>query len=167
MNKAFTTILIFLLSGVSFTCFAQNNQSVASGLGLYVFPSGDQDQETQNADEMTCYKWAKEQSGVDPMNLPDVQAAEVDHSMDGSAVKGAAGGAAAGAAVGAITGDAGDGAAIGAILGGIRGRRGKKAREKQQQQANNVAAAVTEQEYMNNFKKAFSACMEGKGYTVK
>jgi hypothetical protein len=150
------------------TCYIHaQNQSIAAGLGLYVFPSGNQDPETQGSDEMTCYSWAKEQSGVDPMNPPEVQAAQADHSMDGSAVKGAAGGAAAGAAVGAITGDAGDGAAIGAILGGIRGRRARTAREKQQQQANDVAAALTEQEYMNNFKKAFSACMEGKGYTVK
>ena len=160
-----TFITLSLIGGI-ICCHAQN-QSIAGGLGLYVFPSGNQDQETQNTDEMTCYKWAKEQSGVDPMNPPKVEAAQVDRSMDGSAVKGAAGGAAAGAAVGAITGDAGDGAAIGAILGGIRGHRAKKARERQQQQANNVGAALTEQEYMNNFKKAFSACMEGKGYTVK
>jgi hypothetical protein len=36
-----------------------------------------------------------------------------------------------------------------------------------QQQQNNAQAAATEQELMNNFKKAFSACLEGKGYTVK
>lgn len=156
---------IFLLGGLP--VIAQSNTSIASGLGIYVFPSEDQDQETQDADEMACYKWAKEQSGVDPMNPPEVQAGEVDRSPDGSAIKGAAGGAAAGAAIGAIGGDAGEGAAIGAILGGIRGRRAKKARNARQQQANQVAATLTEQEYMNNFKKAFSACMEGKGYTVK
>lgn len=156
---------IFLFGGLY--GFAQSNTSIASGLGIYVFPSEDQDQETQDADEMACYKWAKEQSGVDPMNPPKVQAGEVDKSPDGSAVKGAAGGAAAGAAIGAIGGDAGEGAAIGAILGGIRGRRAKKARNARQEQANQVAAALTEQEYMDNFKKAFSACLEGKGYTVK
>jgi len=36
-----------------------------------------------------------------------------------------------------------------------------------QQQRNNQAAAAAEKELMDNFKKAFSACMEGKGYTVK
>lgn len=156
---------IFLFAG--FSCVAQSNTSIASGLGIYVFPSEDQDQETQDTDEMACYKWAKEQSGVDPMNPPKVQAGEVDRSADGSAIAGAAGGAAAGAAIGAIAGDAGEGAAIGAILGGIRGRRAKKAREARQQQANEMAAAYAQEEYMNSFKKAFSACMEGKGYTVK
>ena len=129
--------------------------------------SNDQTKEQQDADEMACYRWAKEQSGVDPMNPPEVQAAQVDRSADGSAVVGAAGGAAAGAAIGAIAGDAGQGAAIGAVVGGLRGRRAKVAGDQRQQQANNAAAAAASEELMNNFKKAFAACMEGKGYTVK
>jgi hypothetical protein len=141
--------------------------TLASGFGLYVFPSEDQSREQQDADEMACYRWAKEQSGVDPMNPPEVQAAQVDRSADGSAVVGAAGGAAAGAAIGAIAGDAGQGAAIGAVVGGLRGRRSKVVGDQRQQQANNAAAAAAQEELMNNFKKAFSACMEGKGYTVK
>jgi hypothetical protein len=36
-----------------------------------------------------------------------------------------------------------------------------------EQQYNNVSAEAQEQELMENFNKAFSACMEGKGYTVK
>ena len=141
--------------------------SIASGLGLYVFPSNDQTQETMDADEIACYKWAKEQTGVDPTNPPQVQAAKVDKSPDGSAVVGSAKGAAAGAAIGAIAGDAGKGAAIGAVAGGLAGRRAKKAGDAAEQQQNNQDAATIEKELMDNFKKAFSACMEGKGYTVK
>lgn len=149
------------------TTYAQGNTSIASGLGLYVFPSNNQDKTQQDADEVACYKWAKEQTGVDPINPPEVQAAQVDRSVDGTAVKGAAGGAAAGAAIGAIAGDAGQGAAIGAVVGGLRGRRAKKVGDEVEQQYNNVAAQATEEELMNNFNKAFTACMEGKGYTVK
>ena len=156
---------IFLVMGVIQD--AKGQDTLASGFGLYVFPAEDQSKEQQDADEMACYRWAKEQSGVDPMNPPDVQAAEVDRSADGSAVVGAAGGAAAGAAIGAIAGDAGQGAAIGAVVGGLRGRRAKRVGDERQQQANNAAAANAEVELMNNFKKAFSACMEAKGYTVK
>lgn len=141
--------------------------TLASGLGLYVFPSKDQNKEQQDTDEIACYKWAKEQTGVDPLNPPEVQAAQVDRSADGTAVVGAAGGAAAGAAIGAIAGDAGKGAAIGAVVGGLRGRRAKVVGDEMQQQQNNAAAAAATQEMMNNFKKAFSACLEGKGYTVK
>jgi hypothetical protein len=146
---------------------AQENTTIGSGLGLYVFPSNDQTKEQQDADEIACYKWAKEQTGIDPINPPQVEAQQVDRSPDGTAVRGAARGAAAGAAIGAIAGDAGEGAAIGAVVGGLRGRRAKVVGDEMQQQQNNAAAAAQEKEMMDNFKKAFSACMEGKGYTVK
>lgn len=55
----------------------------------------------------------------------------------------------------------------GAIVGGVRGRRAKKAKDQQQQQANNAAADAASKEAANDYNKAFSACMEGKGYTVK
>ena len=161
---AITTMLI-----IAFVAEVQSQEdmSIAKGLGLYVFPSNDQDSDQQEMDEYKCYKWAKEQTGVDPINPPEVQAAEVDRSADGTAVKGAAVGAAGGAAIGAIAGDAGKGAAIGAVVGGVRGRRSKVVGDEMEQQANNQAAAATEKELMDNFNKAFSACLEGKGYTVK
>ena len=141
--------------------------NIGKGLGLYIFPTKNQDQETQDADEMACYKWAKEQTGVDPINLPQIQAEQVNRAPEGHAVVGAAKGAAAGAAIGAIAGDAGKGAAIGAVAGGLAGRRAKVAGDQREQQQNNAEAAAQEKALMDNFKKAFSACMEGKGYTIK
>jgi hypothetical protein len=141
--------------------------SVSKSLNMYVFPANEQTKEQQELDEFQCYKWAVEQSGVDPMNPPEVKAEQVDTSPDGTAVKGAAGGAAAGAAIGAIAGDAGKGAAIGATAGAIRGRRSKVYSDAKQQEQANQQAAATEAEMMNNFKKAYSVCLEGKGYTVK
>lgn len=166
MRIIFTLCLGFLI-GIGTPQKMNAQDTLASGFGLFVFPSNDQSKEQQDADEMACYRWAKDQSGVDPMNPPEVTAAQVDRSADGTAIVGAAGGAAAGAAIGAIAGDAGQGAAIGAVVGGLRGRRAKVAGDQRQQQANNAAAAAKQEELMNNFKKAFSACMEGKGYTVK
>ncbi len=142
-------------------------QSIASSLGLYVFPANNQDAATQEADEMACFTWAKNQSGYDPLNPTQVVGAQVDRSADGTALVGAGVGAAGGAAIGAIAGDAGKGAAIGAIVGGVRGRRTKVVGDERQQQANDQAAAAKEKELANNYNKAFSACMEGKGYTVK
>jgi len=142
-------------------------QDISKSLGLYVFPSKNQDKATQEADETACFKWAKEQSGYDPMNPTKVIAAEADTSLDGSAVVGAAGGAAAGAAIGAIAGDTGKGAAIGAVVGGLRGRRARKVGDHNEQQANNQAASAKSKELKGNYNKAFTACMEGKGYTVK
>jgi len=141
--------------------------SFAKSLGIYVFPAKNQDQATQDKDDGDCYKWAIEQSGVDPLNPTKVEAAKVDTSPDGTAVVGAAKGAAAGVAIGAIAGDAGKGAAIGAVAGGLAGRRAKMAGDAQQQQKNNQAAAQQQTAMSDSFKKAFTVCLEGKGYTVK
>ena len=163
-------ILSLLLICTLFTGFSiaqDQTATISSSLGLYVFPSNNQDAATQENDEIACYKWAKEQTGVDPINPPQIEAEEVDTGPDGTAVRSAARGAAAGAAIGAIAGDAGKGAAIGAVAGGMGGigaRRHHNAAEQQQAQAD---AAAQEKALMDNFKKAYTACMEGKGYTVK
>jgi len=139
---------------------------ISQSLKLFVYPSNSQTQQQQKEDEFECYKWAMEQSGVDPLNLPKVEA-EVQSGPTGGAVRGAARGAAAGAAIGAISGDAGKGAAIGATAGGMRGLgRGRQAQAQQNQQAQ-ANAAATEDDIKNTFIKAFSVCIEGKGYTIK
>lgn len=140
---------------------------ISAKLGLYAFPAKGQNQQQQKADEFECYKWAMEQSGIDPLNPPKVEAAPAQTGPSGGAVRGAAKGAAAGAAIGAIGGDAGEGAAIGAVAGGVAGRRkGKQAQAQQNQQAQ-TNAANQEKANMDSYKKGFSACMEGKGYTIK
>lgn len=167
MKKVIYTLIAF--SSFTYVLSAQtpNSSTLASGLGLYVFPTKDQNQATQDADEAACYKWAKEQTGVDPLTPPKVEAKQVDKSPDGTAIVGAAGGAAAGAAIGAIAGDTGKGAAIGAVAGGIRGRRAKVVGDQREQQQNNQEASAQQKGLMANFNKAFTACLEGKGYTVK
>lgn len=140
---------------------------ISSGLKLYVFPSKNQTKQKQKEDEFECYKWAMEQSGIDPLNLPKVQAAPAETGPTGGAVVGAAKGAAVGVAIGAIAGDAGKGAAIGAVAGGVAGRRQGKQAQAQQNQQSQAAATKSEQDMKNSFMKAFSACIEGKGYTIK
>jgi hypothetical protein len=140
---------------------------MSQGLKLYVYPAKGQSQQQQKKDEFECYKWAMEQSGVDPLNLPKVEAPPVQSGPTGGAVKGAAKGAAAGAAIGAITGDAGQGAAVGAAAGAMAGRRAGKQAQAQQNQQAQANTAAQEQAIMDSFKKAFSVCLEGKGYTIK
>lgn len=161
--------LVFMASQLLYSAalLASNDESIASQLNIYIFPENGQDKEQQEYDEYQSYKWAVEQTGVNPINPPEVEAEQIDTSPDGSAVKGSAKGAAAGAAVGAIAGDAGKGAAIGATAGAVRGKRSKNYHDaKAQEQANAEAEQATE-ELMNNFKKAFAASMEGRGYSVK
>ena len=140
---------------------------ISAKLGLYAFPAKGQSQQQQKTDEFECYKWSMQQSGIDPLNPPKVEAAPAQTGPSGGAVKGAAKGAAAGAAVGAIGGDAGEGAAIGAVAGGVAGRRQGKQAQKQQNQQSQANAANAEQAMKDSFVKGFSACMEGKGYTLK
>jgi hypothetical protein len=148
--------------------------SPAAALGLYVYPAKGQTADQQKQDEQACYAWAKEQSGIDPATVTAntdsaKQAAgeAVDSAAGGAAVRGAARGAAGGAIVGGIAGDAGTGAGIGAVAGAAKGRKAKKGAEKQAeqqavQQTNAQAAGK-----IDTFKKGMSACLEGKGYTVK
>lgn len=173
MKKAsinYNLIVFFLLVGMVSMVNAQEESlgnMVAKKVDVYVFPANGQSASQLSQDETDCYRWAVDQSGVDPLNPPKVEAQQVDNGPDGSAIKGSAMGAAGGAAIGAIAGDAGKGAAIGAVAGAFRGRRQGKQAKAAQQNANNQAAAQYSAEMMNNFKKAFSACLEGKGYTVK
>jgi len=140
---------------------------ISSTMKLYVYPSKGQSQQKQKQDEFECYKWAVEQSGIDPLDLPKVEAAPVQTGPTGGAVKGAAKGAVAGAAIGAVAGDAGKGAAIGATAGTMRGAKQGKQAQAAQNQAAQADAANKEKEMMDSFKKAFSVCIEGKGYTIK
>ena len=166
MKKYFRIVMPLLLMPL-FNAYSQNSSSIGSSIGVFIFPGEGQDQAQQDKDEVDCFKWAKEQTGYDPMNPTQVQAEQVDRSADGSAIRGAAGGAAAGAAIGAIAGDTGEGAAIGAIVGGIRGRRAKKYGDQVQQQQLNSNAQAQQDKMLEDYKRAFSVCMEAKGYTVK
>jgi hypothetical protein len=140
---------------------------ISQTMKLYVFPAKNQSKQKQKEDEFECYKWAVEQSGIDPLNLPKVEAPPPQTGPTGGAVKGAAKGAAAGAAIGAIAGDAGKGAAIGAAAGGMRGVKQGKQAQAQQNKAAQDNAANAEKAMIESYNKAFSVCIEGKGYTVK
>ncbi|HSD08959.1 glycine zipper family protein [Flavobacterium sp.] len=140
---------------------------ISKASNVIAYPAKGQTQDKQKNDEYDCYKWAYEQTGIDILNPPKVQAAPVDTAPKGEAVKGAARGAAVGAAVGAVTGDAGDGAAVGAIAGGVSGRRQAKHQKKAQAQQASAGASTAEKDMKDKFSKAFSVCMEGKGYTIK
>lgn len=146
---------------------AANQQSLSTSLGLHAFPAKDQTPQQRQSDEVACYSWAKQDSGFDPIAAGSTAAASAYSAPPaGLGIRGAAAGAAGGAAIGAIAGDAGKGAAIGATAGNIRGRIvQRRAQIQAQQQAQ--AKSQTQKAGLENFKRAFSACMEGKGYSVK
>ena len=148
--------------------------SPGQALGLIVFPAQNQTKEQQLADEQACYAWANQQTGIDPTKVkPNTDSAaqaagqKMDSAATGAAVGGAARGAVGGAAIGAITGDAGEGAAVGAAVGAVAGRRAKKQAVRQAQQQGAAQAQAQAAQQIDTFKKAMTACLEGKSYTVK
>jgi len=152
-----------MLSRTAFVSALLVLASQASAEGLVIYPAKGQTAAQQSKDEGECQIWAKQNTGIDPLALaskaaepPPVAAAPTAPAESGQRLKGAARGAAGGAVVGAIAGDAGKGAAIGATAGAVRGRRGSK-----------QAAAAQQADAANSVDRAFAACMEGRGYTVK
>ena len=129
-----------------------------------VFPAKGQSSEQTEKDKYSCYSWAKGQTGFDPMQAPTATAPPPEKK--GGVVKGAAVGALAGVAIGAVAGNAGKGAAIGAASGGIVGGARKSKSNKEQEQYTQEQAAGYEQK-RTTYNRAWGACMEGKGYTVK
>ena len=129
----------------------------------YVYPAKGQSPDQQKKDESACYGWAVEQSGFDPAKPPPAAApAPAPAPVTGSGAR--ARGAAAGAVVGGVTGnDAGDAAKVGAVVGASGQRRDNRKAASQQQQA----AGQQQQAGQASFQKARSACLEGRGYTVK
>jgi hypothetical protein len=131
---------------------------------VIAYPKKGQTQEQFEKDQFECHKWAKGQTGADPMQPQ--QGAAAPPPQRGGAVRGAAGGAALGAIGGAIGGDAGKGAAIGAGVGAAAGamRQGRQNRQtaeaQQQAQAQQQAASA-------QYDKAYGACLDGRGYAVK
>jgi hypothetical protein len=165
--------------------------SPAKSVGLYAYPKNQQGADQQLKDENECFTSAKQQSGINPQAPPPAtktdeekkaeQQAAADNAKQakGGRVKGAAKGAAGGAAVGAIADDeAGKGAAAGAaagtVVGGAKQRRANKASKEQaaqataqQQQQQEAQAKATYQQGIDAFKRAFSACMDSRGYSIK
>ncbi len=125
----------------------------AFGQGIYVYPQKGQSPQQQARDEGECQSWARNQTGYDPMRAPGSS-----KSTLGGAARGGAGGAAVGAAIGAISGNAGKGAKIGAVGGGMMGGMSTR--------SNNRRRESSQQSAHNEFIRAYSACLGGKGYTV-
>ena len=156
-------------------------KTLAATMNVYVFPAEGQAADQQNKEEAECYNWAVNNTGTDPFDLAkqaqqqqqqaDAAKEQVSEAGKGAGAKGALVGAAGGALIGEIaSNDAGTGAAIGAGVGAIGGRRARRRGQEEatdqieQQSAQAQQATKTQVE---NFKKAFSVCLEAKDYMVK
>lgn len=122
---------------------------------LFVYPQKGQDNAQMDKDKFECYQWARQQTGIDPVS--GAPAAAQTQSTVG---RGVARGAVGGLVIGNVAGGSGSkGAAAGALMGGLRsGTQDNRRRSAQQQ-----SAAQSQQSY----NRAYGACLEGRGYTVR
>jgi hypothetical protein len=148
MRKAMWSVVMTVVVATGLTAGADPATAQA-----YVYPSKGQSPQQQQKDQAECQSWAMQQPGANPAAVPPPPGPQ------GQVVRGAARGAAVGAVGGAIGGDAGKGAAAGAaagaLVGGTRRRDQRHAAEAAQAQTNDA------------FNRAFAACLEGRGYTIK
>jgi hypothetical protein len=174
-------ISLLLVLSISSGIAQESGKTLASTLDVFVFPTDGQAADQQSKDEAECYGWAASNTGSDPFELQkqgeqqaqqtEQQVAQAQSSDQGAGARGALRGAAAGALIGEVTGgDAGESAAYGAAAGAVASRRrGRAASQQAEQQASQQGAAQQQAtaEQVDNFKKAFSVCLEAKDYMVK
>jgi len=158
--------------------------SLSATMNVHVFPGQGQDEVQQSMDEAECYNWAADRTGTDPFELSrqaDEQMAASEQAMaqaqsagQGSTGRAAAGGAIAGGVIGGVFGSgknsgwkgAAAGAATGAVVGNSRKRRAQ-ADASQQVAAESAQAQAANQAQMDNFRTAFTTCLEAKDYIAK
>jgi hypothetical protein len=140
---------------------------------VYFYPSKGQSEEQQDRDRYECHNWGVRQTGFDPslhLAAGEERGAVVPARSSGQTIGTAA---AVGAVIGAIAGGRGDaleGAVVGAMAGTVLGSAAANADAEQAQRAERAGAMRADFRYEKQaaeFRRAMSACLEGRGYSVK
>jgi len=140
---------------------------------VYFYPLQGQSGAQQDRDRYECFNWSVRQTGFDPSRrvAPAEQRATVVPAR--SAGQTIATTAAVGAAIGAVAAgpyDAAEGAVVGAVAGGFVGAVAAAADQAQAQQAVQVhddRGGTHHAQQAGEYRRAMSACLEGRGYSVK
>jgi hypothetical protein len=152
------------------------DENITAITQIYFYPNKGQSTEQQSRDHYACYNWAAEQTGFDPSAssiAPEQRVRVVPMPPPGhdTVVM-----SIAGAVLGALIAGphhAGGGALIGAAGGAMAGAvsdasRAESARQLEEAYQNrNQARDLHKEKKALQFRRAMSACMEGRGYTVK
>lgn len=143
---------------------------------VYFYPKSGQSPQQQDRDRYECYLWARQQSGYDPgqSRLAPHQRIEVTPATPPGT------GAAVGAITGAVIGsaisrprDSGEGALFGAVAGAIVGSAADASRQEQASQLQRhydretASRIAREERQASAYRRAMSACLEGRGYSVQ
>ena len=143
---------------------------------VYFYPTQGQSKEQQNRDQYDCYTWAVKQSGFDPGQAQLAPHQRIQVTPTAPPGSDAAAGAVGGAIVGSMMSsrhDQGFGLVFGALTGAMLGAASDEARQQQAAQAQQQYDAKDAQRYARlekqarDYQRAMTACLEGRGYTVR
>lgn len=141
---------------------------------VYVYPTGGQSQDQLGRDRYECHLWAVKQSNFDPSVTAITPRQRVEVRPMPPSGSNTVAGAVTGAIIGAVVArDPGAGAVGGAIVGGAAGAISDSQREQQAKAIQNRydqrdAARMAQLDGLaDNYRRAVTACLEGRGYTVK
>ncbi|HEX7534813.1 MAG TPA: hypothetical protein VF343_06105 [Syntrophales bacterium] len=186
LSRAGLRLLLLLLILALAACYPATYREVPSGgpgpgpsapmTQVYFYPKAGQTTEQQSRDHYECYNWAVQQTGFDPSqsSIPPERRVKVvpmpppGHDTAVLAITGAVLGA-------LIAGPrhAGAGALIGAGSGAVVGGASDVSRQQQAQQMQEAyvnrdqALDARYEVKASGFRRAMSACLEGRGYTVQ
>jgi len=152
------------------------DQNITAITQVYFYPNKGQSTQQQSRDHYACYNWAADQTGFDPSVssiVPEQRVRIVPMPPPGhdTVVM-----SIAGAVLGALIAGprhAGEGALIGAASGAVVGASSDISREelaRQMEEAyqnHNQARDLRKERKALDFRRAMSACLEGRGYTVR
>jgi hypothetical protein len=152
------------------------NDNIKAITQIYFYPNRGQSTEQQSRDHYACYNWAVEQTGFDPSVssiVPEQRVRVVPMPPPGQDTIAMS---IAGAVLGALIAGprhAGGGALIGAASGAMLGASSDISRQesaRQMEEAYNNRDQARDFHRERNalaFRRAMTACLEGRGYTVK
>ncbi len=184
LSKAGLRFLILLLILSLTACYPAEYREVSTAspppkpplTQVYFYPKHGQTKQQQSRDHYECYNWAMQQTSFDPSqsSIPPVRRVKVvpmpppGHDTIILAITGAVLGA-------LIAGPrhAGAGALIGAGSGAFAGAVSDATRQQYAEQMEEAyanrdqALDVTNEAKARDFRRAMSACLEGRGYSVQ
>lgn len=178
-------LAIFTISGIALIGCAPSgyvtqtqtvNNPPLPTTNVYFYPSQGQTQAQQDRDRYECYVWAVKQSGFDPGQSQLAPHQRIQVTPTAPPGNDMAAGAVGGAIVGSMMSprrDGGFGLVFGALTGAMLGAASDEARQQQAEQAQQYYDAKDAQRYARlekqarDYQRAMTACLEGRGYTVR
>lgn len=186
MNRPLAALIIALCAGPALADpdsspgepVADDSGPAVASAEIFVYAARGQTERQLDRDRYECHNWAVRQSQYDPSDPrlaphQQVQVVTVPSPPPGQST---IAGAVAGAMIGAVIGhphDSAEGAVVGAIAGGAMGAATESARNQQTARVNSRISADAQAErarlekQASDYRRAISACLEGRGYTVK